>query len=124
YWFAETSSIVANHLLSADLDDVDPADLPAVAAPRSSAAWSEDGAPVLTYQLDPRTTELRGRSMLCRRVDVLPIECIVRGYVSGSGWKDYQATGSICGIRLPGGLRESDQLREPIFTPSTKAELG
>jgi phosphoribosylaminoimidazole-succinocarboxamide synthase len=124
YWFAETATIVPNHFLSSDLADVDPADLPAVAAPRSSAAWSEEGAPVLTYQLDPQLTELRGRAMLCRRVDVLPIECIVRGYVSGSGWKDYQRSGGISGIPLPAGLRESDRLPEPIFTPSTKAELG
>ena len=68
--------------------------------------------------------ELRGRMMLCRRAKVLPVEVIVRGYVSGSGWKDYRRTGSICGIELPPGLRESQRLPEPIFTPSTKAEVG
>ena len=62
--------------------------------------------------------------MICRRAKVLPVEVIVRGYLSGSGWKDYQRTGSICGIKLPAGLRESDRLPEPIFTPSTKAEVG
>ena len=62
--------------------------------------------------------------MLCRRANVLPVEVIVRGYVAGSGWKDYQRTGAICGIELPAGLRESDRLPEPIFTPSTKAEVG
>ena len=68
--------------------------------------------------------ELRGRMMLCRRVDVLPIEVIVRGYLAGSGWKDYRRTGAVCGIALPAGLRESDRLPEPLFTPSTKAEQG
>jgi phosphoribosylaminoimidazole-succinocarboxamide synthase len=67
---------------------------------------------------------LRGRSMLIKKTSPLPIECVVRGYISGSGWKSYQETGSICGIQLPKGLKESDQLPEPIFTPSTKAELG
>jgi phosphoribosylaminoimidazole-succinocarboxamide synthase len=68
--------------------------------------------------------ELRGRSMVCRRATVLPVELIVRGYLAGSGWKDYRATGAVCGIPLPGGLRESDRLPEPIFTPSTKADVG
>ena len=62
--------------------------------------------------------------MLCRKVDVVPIECIARGYITGSGWKDYQKTGSVCGIALPKGLRNGDRLPEPIFTPSTKAESG
>jgi phosphoribosylaminoimidazole-succinocarboxamide synthase len=65
-----------------------------------------------------------GRSTECRRLEMLPIECVVRGYLAGSGWKDYRATGEICGIELPEGLRESDKLPEPIFTPSTKAETG
>ena len=65
-----------------------------------------------------------GRSMECRRLEMLPIECVVRGYLSGSGWKDYQATGEVCGHRLPAGLRESDRLPEPIFTPATKARTG
>jgi phosphoribosylaminoimidazole-succinocarboxamide synthase len=68
--------------------------------------------------------DLRGRSMICRRATVLPVELIVRGYLAGSGWKDYQRTGGVCGIPLPAGLRESDRLPEPIFTPSTKAEVG
>jgi phosphoribosylaminoimidazole-succinocarboxamide synthase len=67
---------------------------------------------------------LRGRMMLCREVDILPVEIIVRGYIAGSGWKAYQATGELCGIRLPEGLRESERLPAPIFTPSTKADLG
>jgi phosphoribosylaminoimidazole-succinocarboxamide synthase len=100
YWFAETAraGIVENHLLGTD-----PASLPA-----SFAA----------------AADLRGRVMICRRARVLPVEVIVRGYVSGSGWRDYQRTGAICGIPLPAGLRESDRLPEPIFTPSTKAEQG
>ena len=99
FWFDRMRSIVPNHVLSTD-----PVDYPAPAA--AAADW------------------LRGRSMLVRRTDPLPIECVARGYLSGSGWKDYSATGEICGIRLPGGLRESEQLPEPIFTPATKAQSG
>jgi phosphoribosylaminoimidazole-succinocarboxamide synthase len=108
FWFDETSGLVPNHLLSTDVDDVDPIDLP-----RSGP----DGR-----RVDP--ADLRGRVMLCRRVDVLPVEIIVRGYLAGSGWKDYASTGAISGIRLPAGLREGDRLPEPILTPSTKADLG
>jgi phosphoribosylaminoimidazole-succinocarboxamide synthase len=98
FWFAETREIVANHLLSTD-----PGDL----------------------RLDPGTTaDLRGRMMICRRARILPVEVIVRGYLSGSGWKDYRRTGAIGGLPLPPGLRESDRLPEPILTPSTKAEAG
>jgi len=99
FWFDRTRSIVPNHVVSTD-----PAAYPPGAA--AAADW------------------LRGRSMLVRRTDPLPIECVARGYLSGSGWKDYQATGAICGIRLPGELRESEQLPEPIFTPATKAQSG
>jgi phosphoribosylaminoimidazole-succinocarboxamide synthase len=68
--------------------------------------------------------EFRGRAMLVERLEMVPVECVVRGYITGSGWKDYQSTGAVCGIELPGGLRESEQLPEPIFTPATKAEVG
>ena len=68
--------------------------------------------------------EVRGRALAVRKLEMLPLECVVRGYLSGSGWKDYQRTGAVCGIELPAGLRESDQLPEPIFTPATKAEVG
>src|SRR6187431_3337637 len=102
FWFSRTESIVPNHLLAAA-----PEDLPA------EIAWDQDAA-----------RELRGRMMLCRRADVLPIEVIVRGYLAGSGWKDYVRTGAVCGIALPPGLRESERLPEPLFTPSTKAEVG
>jgi phosphoribosylaminoimidazole-succinocarboxamide synthase len=85
FWFAQTSDVVPNHLL--------------------------------TLRPDGRSTE-------CRRLEMLPIECVVRGYISGSGWKDYLATGSICGHRLPAGLAESQRLAEPIFTPATKAQTG
>jgi phosphoribosylaminoimidazole-succinocarboxamide synthase len=68
--------------------------------------------------------EQHGRAMLVERLEMVPVECVVRGYITGSGWKDYQATGAVCGIELPGGLRESDRLPEPIFTPATKAEVG
>src|SRR5271154_3400701 len=77
-----------------------------------------------TGELAPYADALAGRAMLVRRTEPFPIECVVRGYISGSGWKDYQRTGAICGIPLPAGLRESDPLREPIFTPSTKATTG
>ncbi len=103
FWFAETGDIVANHLLATD-----PAELP---------AGLTGGDPAVL-------ADLRGRMMLGRRAEVLPVECVVRGYVSGSGWKDYRATGAICGVALPAGLRESDRLPEPIFTPAWKAPAG
>ena len=68
--------------------------------------------------------EVRGRALVVRKLRMLPVECVVRGYITGSGWKDYQATGTVSGIELPAGLRESEQLGEPIFTPSTKADVG
>jgi len=99
FWFAKTSGIVANHLRS---DDV--ASFPAALAPHHE--------------------QLRGRAMLVRKTTPLPVECVARGYLAGSGWKDYVATGAVCGISLPAGLRESDRLPEPIFTPATKADSG
>ena len=102
FWFSRTEGIVANHLVGTAPDDLPP-----------ELVSGPDVA-----------TELRGRMMLCRRVDVLPVEVIVRGYLAGSGWKDYQRTGAVCGIQLPAGLRESERLPEPLFTPSTKAEQG
>jgi phosphoribosylaminoimidazole-succinocarboxamide synthase len=68
--------------------------------------------------------QVRGRAMLVERLEMFPVECVVRGYITGSGWKDYQSTGAVCGIELPEGLRESDRLPEPIFTPATKADIG
>jgi len=70
------------------------------------------------------TAELEGRFMICQKLDILPVECVVRGYLAGSGWKDYQATGSICGVKLPAGLKQCEILSEPIFTPATKAKIG
>jgi phosphoribosylaminoimidazole-succinocarboxamide synthase len=99
FWFEQLEDIVENHIVS-----MDPKDYP---------------EPCKKYQ-----KELEGRSMLVRRADPLPVECIVRGYISGSGWKEYKEKGTICDIALPQGLRESDKLAEPIFTPSTKAESG
>jgi phosphoribosylaminoimidazole-succinocarboxamide synthase len=99
FWFGRTRDIVANHFLSND-----PADYPAEARAASDL--------------------LRGRSMLVRRAEPLSIECVARGYLSGSGWKDYVATGEVCGHKLPGGLRESDRLPATIFTPATKAQSG
>jgi phosphoribosylaminoimidazole-succinocarboxamide synthase len=78
---------------------------------------------VVSYR-DGVPEEVRGRAMLVERLEMFPVECVVRGYITGSGWKDYQRTGAVCGIELPDGLEESDQLPEPIFTPATKAELG
>ncbi len=99
YWFEELGSIVPNHLLSADV-----ADLPVEFAP-----WSD---------------WLAGRFMLVRKATVFPVECIVRGYLAGSGWSEYKVSGTVCGMPLPAGLTESARLPQPMFTPSTKAELG
>jgi phosphoribosylaminoimidazole-succinocarboxamide synthase len=99
FWFDQTRSIVPNHLITTSV-----ADYPAQV--RADAAM------------------LEGRSMLVRKTNPVPIECVARGYLSGSGWKDYAATGTVCGIALPGGLRESDRLPQPIFTPATKATSG
>ncbi len=99
FWFKKLESMVENHIISSL-----PEEYPEVC--RKYAA------------------ELEGRSMLVKKAEPLPVECIVRGYLSGSGWKEYLKTGGVCGITLPEGLRESEQLPEPIFTPSTKAESG
>jgi phosphoribosylaminoimidazole-succinocarboxamide synthase len=97
FWFNLLKDVVPNHVLSAS-------DFPA--------------------PFDSHKDDLAGRSMIVRKAQPLPIECVVRGYVSGSGWKDYRVTGKICGIALPVGLRESDRLPQPIFTPATKAAVG
>ena len=99
FWFARTQDIVPNHLITMDVQAY-PGDLPVHA------------------------DVLAGRSMLVRKSDPVPIECVARGYLSGSGWKEYRASGSVCGVTLPAGLRESDRLPTPIFTPATKAESG
>jgi phosphoribosylaminoimidazole-succinocarboxamide synthase len=98
FWFEHTARITPNHLISTEQKD-----------------FPEQA------RLDP---DLAGRSMYVRRLTMMPIECVVRGYLAGSGWKDYQADGSVCGHRLPSGLRESDRLPEPIFTPATKSTSG
>ena len=99
FWFGETSDIVANHVRSTRVGDY-----PAAAHRHADI--------------------LQGRSMLVRKTEPFPIECVARGYLSGSGWKEYQQNGSVCGVKLPPGLRESDRLPEPIFTPATKAATG
>ena len=99
YWFGETADIVTNHVRSTRVADYPPA----------AARFAE---------------VLSGRSMLVRKTEPFPIECVARGYLSGSGWKEYQRSGSVCGIKLSPGLKESDRLPEPIFTPSTKASTG
>jgi phosphoribosylaminoimidazole-succinocarboxamide synthase len=99
FWFDFLKDIVPNHLITAKVEEYPAA-------------------------LQKYEKELRGRSMLVMRANMFPVECVVRGYLSGSGWKEYQKTGAVCGIKLPAGLRESDKLPEPIFTPSTKAASG
>lgn len=99
FWFKIMEDIVSNHLISSNVEDY----------PESCKPYAD---------------VLNGRSMLVKKAKPLPIECVVRGYISGSGWKSYQECGEVCGIKLPAGLKESDQLAEPIFTPSTKEELG
>jgi len=121
FWFDRTAHLVANHFISADLDDVDPVELPASLMTVDDTAA---GGAVRVRRQTEALDALRGRVMLCRRVDVLPVEIIVRGYIAGSGWKDYQRSGSVAGIRLPAGLRDGDRLADPILTASTKADLG
>jgi phosphoribosylaminoimidazole-succinocarboxamide synthase len=99
FWFRRFEGFMPHHLLTADAD-----------------AFPEP--------LRPYRGQLEGRAMLVRRCQPLPVECVVRGYLAGSGWKDYRATGRVCGIELPPGLRQADRLPEPIFTPSTKARTG
>jgi phosphoribosylaminoimidazole-succinocarboxamide synthase len=99
FWFDFLKPIVPNHLVTADVHKYPP-------------------------ELQPHAAQLRGRSMLVVRADMVAVECVVRGYLSGSGWKEYKTDGSVCGIKLPPGLRESDKLSEPIFTPAIKATSG
>jgi len=99
YWFRQMEDIIRNHLIATNVDDYPPV-------------------------CHKYREQLEGRSMLVRKSEQLPVECIVRGYLSGSGWKEYKKTGSVCGIKLPDGLLESSRLEAPIFTPSTKAEEG
>ena len=97
FWFDFTKDIIPNHMLSVDVNDM----------------------PEFF-----RKEEYNGNSMMCKKLEMLPIECIVRGYITGTGWASYQENGTVCGIKLPEGLVESDQLPEPIYTPTTKADLG
>jgi phosphoribosylaminoimidazole-succinocarboxamide synthase len=99
FWFEKMGDLVPHHLISLDVER-----LPGAARDHAE--------------------QLRGRTMLVRRTEPIPIECVARGYLSGSGWKEYQQSGTVCGVRLPSGLRESDRLPEPIFTPATKADTG
>lgn len=99
FWFDFLKDITPNHLISANVDEY-------------------------PEELHPFRDQLEGRSMLVHRANMVDVECVARGYISGSGWKDYKRTGAICGIPLPAGLKESDKLPEPIFTPATKAQTG
>ena len=97
FWFEMTKDIIPNHMISTDTKDM----------------------PEFF-----RTPEFEGRSMMVKKLNMLPVECIVRGYITGSGWASYKENGTVCGIKLPDGLKESEKLPEPIYTPSTKAEIG
>ena len=97
FWFDLTKDIIPNHMITTDVEKM----------------------PEFFHD-----EEYKGRSMMCKKLQMLPIECIVRGYITGSGWASYKENGTVCGIKLPEGLRESDKLPEPIYTPSTKAEIG
>ena len=99
FWFERMGDLVPHHLLSLEVDE-------------------------FPHAAQPHADTLRGRTMLARRTEPIPIECVARGYLSGSGWKEYQQSGSVCGVALPAGLRESERLPEPIFTPATKADTG
>ena len=99
FWFDAMKPVISNHVISSNVDDY-----PEICK--------------------PYTEMLRGRSVLVKKAEALPIECVVRGYISGSGWKAYQESGIVCGIKLPDGLQESEKLPEPIFTPSTKEDVG
>jgi phosphoribosylaminoimidazole-succinocarboxamide synthase len=99
FWFERLRHVIPHHLLTANIEEMPDA-------------------------VHSQGESLRGRSMLVRRTNVFPVECVVRGYLAGSGWKDYQRTGEVCGHRLPNGLRESERLPSPLFTPATKAEAG
>jgi len=99
FWFEIMEPLIANHIISSNVDDY-------------------------PQECQPYADQLRDRSMLVKKAQPLPVECVVRGYISGSGWKDYQNTGKVCGIELPAGLQESDRLPQTLFTPSTKADIG
>lgn len=101
FWFGRTAEIVPNHLISTDVADLPP-----------------------EVAVSPWREQLEGRFMLVRKAERIPFECVVRGYLAGSAWSEYQRTGSVCGIALPSGLRQADRLPEPIFTPATKADAG
>ena len=102
FWFDFMKDVIENHMITTDIDEIISTE----------------------SKLEPYREELEGRTMLVKKAEPIDVECIVRGYISGSGWKDYQKTGAICGIKLPEGLKQSDKLPEVIFTPSTKAESG
>ena len=97
FWFDYTKDLIPNHMISIDVKDM-PEDF--------------------------RTPEYEGKAMLCKKLTMIPVECIVRGYITGTGWQSYQNDGTVCGIKLPAGLKECEKLPEPIFTPTTKAEIG
>jgi phosphoribosylaminoimidazole-succinocarboxamide synthase len=119
FWFEFLEGTVANHLRATDA-----ADMAGLIGPFSEQIFGERVSAESILNKPTFEEQIAGRSMIVRRANMFPVECVVRGYLSGSGWKDYQATGAVCGIPLPAGLRESDRLPEPIFTPAAKVNTG
>jgi phosphoribosylaminoimidazole-succinocarboxamide synthase len=119
FWFEFLKNTVANHLLA-----IKPLEMAQALAPCSEQIFGEHLSPARIVAQHMFEQQIAGRSMVVRRARMFPVECVVRGYLSGSGWKDYRATGAVCGIRLPARLRESEQLPEPIFTPAAKVNTG
>jgi phosphoribosylaminoimidazole-succinocarboxamide synthase len=119
FWFEHLKDAVANHLLATE-----PANIAALLGPFSESIFGEPLSAARILAHPTFLQQIAGRSMVVRRARMFPVECVVRGYLSGSGWKDYRATGAVCGIALPPGLRESDKLPEPIFTPAAKVNIG
>jgi phosphoribosylaminoimidazole-succinocarboxamide synthase len=119
FWFEFLKGTVANHLLATT-----PAEMAKLLEPFSEQIFGERVSAESMVTTQAFQQQVAGRSMVVREAKMYPVECVVRGYLSGSGWKDYQATGAVCGIKLPSGLRESDRLPEPIFTPAAKVNTG
>ncbi len=128
FWFDHLADLADTHFVTADLSALGLSE-PEEARPLSTVGpggrnQPGSGSPAIHQDRRSLAEQLAGRSMVVRTAQVLPVECVVRGYLAGSGWREYQASGAVCGIELPTGLREGDQLPEPIFTPTTKAESG
>jgi phosphoribosylaminoimidazole-succinocarboxamide synthase len=119
FWFEFLKGTVANHLVATEAPE-----MAQLIAPYAEEIFGEPVSADCMLSREKFQEQIADRSMIVRRAQMFPVECVVRGYLSGSGWKDYQATGAVCGIQLPKGLRESEQLPEPIFTPAAKVNTG